>query len=366
MKKSKKYLGMLSTLCVLALSLSACGSSAKMQASDMAVSEGYYYDNGFDYAEEYMPNIEYEEEAKATEDGAYGLLASGGSASGSVANSSSSTATNTSGKGNGSAETSDNTTVINGEKLVYTCNIVMETLNYDQCITRIRENIEKYEGFIESENETDDAGRWYYENYKKTSGTKHMSLTVRIPTKYYNDFLGGIEGEDKVTSKRSYVDNISRKYYDTSARIEALEIQQNRLLEMLAQATEVEDMITIEARLSEVQYQLNSAKTSLASMDADVAFSTITINVSEVMEYTPSTEPVKSNTFMDRLKNTLSDTWDFFWEMLETLLFGIIRLIPIAIVVGVIVLVITVIFKVHKNRKNKKAAKQQTANPPLN
>ena len=193
-----------------------------------------------------------------------------------------------------------------------------------------------------------------------------MTLTVRIPTKYYNDFLGGIEGEDKITSKRSYVENISRKYYDTSARIEALEIQQDRLLDMLAQATEIEDMITIESRLSEVQYQLNSAKTSLASMDADVAFSTITVNVSEVMEYTPAQEPVKSNTFVDRLKNTLSETWEFFWEMLEGLLFAVIRLIPVALVVGVVALIIRAIIKAHKKKKMKKAAQQQFVNPPQN
>ncbi|MBQ7359072.1 MAG: DUF4349 domain-containing protein [Lachnospiraceae bacterium] len=345
----KKRKGLLSVLCILAISLTACGSASKMESSDMAVNDSYY---DYGYAEEYYPEADYVEE-KATEDGAYGVLASGSSS-------------NTSSKETGQTGADTDTTVINGEKLVYTCNIVMETLNYDQCITRLRENIEKYDGFVESENETDDAGRWYYENYKKTSGTKHMSLTVRIPTQYYNDFLSGIEGQDKITSKRSYVDNISRQYYDTSARIEALEIQQDRLLDMLAAATEIEDMITIESRLSEVQYQLNSAKTSLASMDADVAFSTITVNVSEVMEYTPQTEPVKSNTFMDRLKNTLSETWDFFWEMLEVLLFAVIRLIPIALVVGVVVLVVGLIFKANKKKMMKKAAAQQVANPPQN
>ncbi len=358
MKKRKRYLTMIGTLCALAISLTACGSSSKMQASDMAITEGFYYeDNGYGYTtEEYYPETDYAEE-KATYDGAYGLSASG---------SSSTAANTTSSKETGVTSTDTDSTIINGEKLVYTCNVTMETLNYDQCITRIRESIEKYNGFIERENESDSARRWYYDNYVKTAGTQYMSLTVRIPTQHYYDFLNGIEGEDKITSKSSYVDNISREYYDTSALIEALEIQQERLLEMLEQANDVEDMITIESRLSEVQYQLNSARTSLASMDADVAFSTISINIEEVMEYTPEEVPVKSNTFVDRLTNTLSETWDFFWEMLETLLFGLIRLLPIVIVVGVVVLVIGIIFKVRKKNKMKKAAAQQSVNPPQN
>lgn len=342
----KKTLSVLSVICALAMALTACGSSAKMETSDMAVSNGYYDGGKYDSVVEYYPEEGYYEEPKAELD--YGM------ASGSTGNL---IASNTS-SAQGSDKSSE-TVVINGEKLVYTCNLEMETLDYNQTIQRIRDSIAKYEGFVESENEYDDAYRWYYEDYVKTTGTKHMSLTVRIPTKYYEEFLSGIEGNDKVTAKNSHVDNISRQYYDTSARIEALEIQQDRLLDMLEQAKDIDDMISIEARLSEVQYQLNSAKTSLAAMDADVAFSTITINVREVMEYTRDVEPVKRNTFGDRLKNTLFETWGFFWEMLEGLLFLVIRLIPVAIVGGAITVIVVLIVKRCKKNKMKKMAAMQ-------
>ena len=49
----------------------------------------------------------------------------------------------------------------------------------------------------------------------------------------------------QVTSKSSEVENISQKYYDTSTRVEALEIEQARLLEMLSNASEIESMIAI-------------------------------------------------------------------------------------------------------------------------
>ena len=357
MRKRSMYFSVISALCVLAMSLTACGGSAKSESYDMAVNEGYYSnDVYYDSVEEYMPEVGYMEEAKSEAD--YGMMASGSTGNLIASNTTSSKGNGTDG---GTTDATGDVVIINGEKLVYTCNLEIETLTYDKSIQRIRENIEKYEGFVESENEYDDAHRWYYEDYTKTSGTKHMSLTVRIPTKYYNEFLSGIEGDDKVISKNSYVDNISRQYYDTSARIEALEIQLERLLEMMEQAKEIEDMITIEARLSEVQYQLNSARTSLAAMDADVAFSTITINVQEVMEYTRNIEPVKKNTFGDRLKNTLSETWDFFWEMLEGLLFLVIRLLPIALVCGVVTVVIVLIVKSNKKKKMKKMQALQQA-----
>lgn len=250
------------------------------------------------------------------------------------------------------------TQVINGDKLVYTCNLTLQTLEYDSCVKTIRENISKYGGFIEEESEYDDAYRWYYGDYVKTTGTKHLTLTIRVPSAKYYEFLEQMEGAGKVISRNSYVENISRQYYETDAYIKSLEIQQDRLLEMMEQAVEIEDMITIEARLSEVQYQLSMAKTELSGMDADVEYSTITIDVEEVMEYTRDEPVQKRNTFGDRLKNTLTETWEFFWEMLEGILFLIIRLIPVALVAGVIAVLIIWSIKSCKKRKQRKLQKK--------
>lgn len=253
---------------------------------------------------------------------------------------------------------SGETQAISGDKLVYTCNLSLQTLDYGTCVKSIRESIAEYGGFIEEESEYDDAYRWYYGDYVKTTGTKHLTLTVRVPSVKYYEFLEQMEGAGKVISRNSYVENISRQYYETDAYIKSLEIQQDRLLEMMEQAREIEDMITIEARLSEVQYQLNMAKTKLSGMDADVEYSTITIDVEEVMEYTPEHPVQKKNTFGDRLKNTLVDTWEFFWEMLEGILFLVIRLIPVALVVGVMAVLIIWIIKGCKKRKQRKLQKK--------
>lgn len=249
-----------------------------------------------------------------------------------------------------------------GEKLVYTCELSLETLAYEECVNAIKNNISAFDGIIERESESDSARNWYYEGYVKTSGTRRLNLTVRIPSGKYYEFLASLEGAGKIVSKNSYVENISKRYYETDALIRSLEIQQQRLLDMMEQAETIEDMLTIESRLSEVQYQLNAARNSLSSMDTDVAFSTVTIWVDEVMEYTPEEPVTKTNTFWDRLQNTLSDTWSFTLEMLEFLLFTVIRLIPVAVLIAVVVLIVLGCIR-HGQKKARRRVQATQGNP---
>lgn len=251
------------------------------------------------------------------------------------------------------------------EKLVYYCDLQIETLDYPATITAIKGTITKYGGIIQAETESDNGYNWYYENYRKTSGTMSNYLQVRIPSKDYNNFLAELDGVGKIISKSTSVDNISQQYYDTTAQIEALQIQEKNLLSMMEKCETIEDMIAVEQRLSEVQYQLNNLQTSRRYMDMDVAYSYVNIGITEVMEYRQDSEPVRRNTFVDRLKNTLVATGRGFLSFLEGLLFLIIRLSPYIVIV-VVVCVVFLKGKIRQfleNRKVRKAARytQQAA-----
>ena len=115
--------------------------------------------------------------------------------------------------------------------------------------------------------------------------------------KDYETFLAALDGVGKIISKSTSVDNISQKYYDTTAQIEALQIQEKNLLAMLEKCESIEDMITVEQRLSEVQYELNNLQTTRRYMDMDVAYSYVNISITEVMEYRKDSEAVKQKYF---------------------------------------------------------------------
>ena len=207
------------------------------------------------------------------------------------------------------------------EKLVYRCNLSIETLDYAGTMKSIKEAISKYGGIIQSENETDSSYEWYYADYRKTQGTMRNYIEVRVPTANYDNFVSAMDGIGKITSKSSSIDNISQQYYDTTTQIEALKIQEKNLLEMLEQCSTIEEMITVQDKLTSVQYDISRLQTNKRYMDVDVAYSYVNISIDEVMEFRVEEEPVKTNTFMDRLVNTIKSTYSGFLMFLEIILF---------------------------------------------
>ena len=253
-----------------------------------------------------------------------------------------------------------------GDKLVYTCRITLETTEFDTAVRAIREKIAEVGGFIAEETSTDDADRWYYDTYVKTGGTMHQYLEVRVPADQYEAFLASLDGHGRVVSKNMTAENITKRYRETETTIRSLEIQETRLLEMLEACDTVEDMITVEDRLSEVQGELEYYKNALSGMDMDVNYSTVYIDIQEVLEYKPEEDPVYTLTFGDRLKNTLSDSGKGFLSFLEGLLFFLIRALPILFVLfvffgGIILLIV----KLTKRRRQRKNRKEEKSSPVL-
>ena len=268
---------------------------------------------------------------------------------------------------NNEGETSDNFVIYNtDEKLVYTCRIELETMQFKDTVSAIRKLISTYEGFIEQDELSDNDDYWYYETYTKNRATLNEYMVLRIPTNHYTEFLNELGGQGKIRSKKQQVENITSSYSDTQTTIASLKIQEERLLEMMENADNITDMLEIEDRLTDVQNELRMYETRLNTMDLDVQYSTIYVNVMEVVEYTESSEPVKTSTFSDRLKNTVKDSWKDFLQFLEDVLFFLIHALPILIILAIVVVVIVIIVKKaskHVKRKEIKGVKEVVYKP---
>ena len=267
--------------------------------------------------------------------------------------------------GNSTQENTESTTqTLYQDKLVYRCNLEIETLNYDESYSKLKELINKYECRVESEYFSDDSISYYYDEYRYASNGyvagKSSNMVIRVPSSKYNDFVEENGSLGNVTSKQSSIENITQEYYDTTAQVEGLKIQLNRLQEMLKQAYEVEDMIEINKEITEVQNQINKLTTHIRTMDMDTTYSYVNIALKEVLEYSEDEPITKTNTFVDRLKNQIEDTWKGFLGFLEGLLFTLIALIPTLVVIAIIWIVIRIIFN-KKITEYKKLRKEQKA-----
>ena len=248
--------------------------------------------------------------------------------------------------GGGADEQKENKAEFDKEKIIYNASMEIETQEYEKTKKQLYKVVEDCGGFLEREYEADGEGLW------SGSGQSRMSLelTVRVPIENYEKFKTAAGGTGQLKSMTSDAANVTQEYNDLTSRIKSLEKEEERLLAMMEQAQSIDDMISVEDRLTEVQTELNGYETQRRNMDTDISYSTVSITLNEVVRLSPQEE----SAFGTRMSEAFSNAFTGFAEFLKLLLIGLVYLFPYAILVLVVLLVVFVIIKCRRRKAEKR------------
>lgn len=237
----------------------------------------------------------------------------------------------------------------NDRKLVKTVRISAETLEFDKTVGAIKSEIEKCGGYIES---SDITGSGYDEQ-----NLRNATFTVRIPADKTEAFTGGVGELCNVIRKSEAMRDETANYLDIESHLKALRAEEASLLVLLEKAESVDNIISLQNRLSEVIYQIESYESSLRKIDGLVSFSTVDISLYEVEKETPvvTHERTWGEKMADAFTTALSDMGDSVKNFAIVFMGMLPKLIVFAVIVVIAVIIISVICKKFaKNRKTKK------------
>ena len=244
---------------------------------------------------------------------------------------------------------------INTQMLVYSCDMSIDVLEFDKAVDKIHELINNHQGFIENERYSDggDTSQWLYSDDQKW---KNFNAVIRVPSAQYDDFCKSVEAVGDMRKKDASVQNLTTEYSDLKTTLGIYEAKEDRYLEMLKEIKDQNKAISVEEELTNIQIEIARIKTRMNNIENDVAYSYVNLNVNEVREYTDKPVVKKTDTFGQRLGNTLSSTWSTFLSFLEGLLFVIIRVLPYLLLLGIFTFITVKIIKliVRASEKAKK------------
>lgn len=236
-------------------------------------------------------------------------------------------------------------------KLIRTVDLNLETENYDALMKGLEQEINNLGGYIEYK----DA---YYGNYY-SSRNRNANITARIPADKLDEFTGKVAEIGNITYESESVEDVTLQYVDLSSHKKMLLTEQERLMELLEKAETMEDIITLESRLSEVRYQIESMESQLRTFDNQVDYSTVHIFVEEVERYTPQQE--KST--WDRIKSGFGENVYRVTNGIKNFAIEFIIAIPVllvwAVVITVGVILVRVVLKRKHGRDAERIAKKQ-------
>lgn len=233
-------------------------------------------------------------------------------------------------------------------KLIKTYNLSAETEVFDEFMTNLEAEINNLGGYIQNMDTYNGSNYSYRSN-------KSSTLTIRIPVKNLEAFVNYVGNAANITNKNLSVEDVTMAYVDVESRKATYEIEQERLLALLEKAESMEDIISLESRLSEVRYKLESMATQLRTYDNLVDYATVYINVNEVQKYT---EP-EPEAYSARLVRSFTDSVYNVWEGLKDFLVGFVGAIPGLVILAIVITIIVVIIKALIKANNKKNLKKE-------
>ncbi len=184
----------------------------------------------------------------------------------------------------GKPEVGESAQTPSSRKLIRNVNMEVETQEFDDLVAFLESSAAAVGGYVEN------SYSYNGSSYNGRGSRRSANFTLRIPADKLDRFLNDVSGRANVISRNQNVQDVTITYVDMESHKNALRTEEQSLINMLAKAETVEDLITIENRLADVRYQIESMESQLRTYDNLVDYATLTVTVSEVEELTPVVE----------------------------------------------------------------------------
>ena len=223
-------------------------------------------------------------------------------------------------------------------KLIKNVNMTIETQEFETLMKQIDARVKELGGYIEQ------AESYNGSNYSYRS-KRYANMTIRVPQQKLDDFVGTVSDLANVVNRSDSANDVTLQYVDVQSHKESLQVEQKRLLELLERAEELDDIITLENRLTNIRYQIESMESTLRTFDDQVDYSTVWLKIDEVQVFTPVEEEEEVElSVWERMgtgfMESLSKVKNFFVELGVWIVIHLPYLVIFGIFVFVILLIV--------------------------
>jgi hypothetical protein len=199
-----------------------------------------------------------------------------------------------SGGGDAAASVDDGESVTNVESLaqnrilIRTGTVTLRVDDYDSARRNLTRSVRAQGGFVsDAAQEVNGEG-----NRSWTTGR----VVLRVPSENFSALFSDAETEGEVLDSTQSTRDVTDRVVDLRARLENLKAERDRLRTLYERANETEEVLEVGERLSDVQGEIERTEARLRSLEEQVAYSTITV---ELREPRPEYEPPERTQWYD-------------------------------------------------------------------
>jgi Domain of unknown function (DUF4349) len=112
-------------------------------------------------------------------------------------------------------------------------------------------------------------------------GSSYGQLVLQVPQAQFAALLDQVQKVAKVTSVSSTSTDVTGQYVDLQARITALDASRQQYLTILAKATSIGDILSVQSQLDTIQSQIEQLQGQLNVLDSQTTYATLTVSLSQ-------------------------------------------------------------------------------------
>lgn len=240
-------------------------------------------------------------------------------------------------------EEMERTANVEERKKIKTAYVTLNVENFEQAVENIRGKVETSGGYVENYNS-------YVYQQNKDESLKAGNITLRLDKDNYEQMKLYIKSMGEVTYEDENVNDVTSQYIDTQGRLKAKRVEEERLLELLESAENVQDIIAIEERLGNIRSDIESYQSSIDNWDKLVDLSTINV---ELKEKEPVAIGTLSSNFGTKIKENFIRSVNMLVNGFQNLVLWLVTVsLPLVVIVAAVLIVVGVIIKRRKKPKS--------------
>ena len=219
-------------------------------------------------------------------------------------------------------------------KIIRNGTLQMETISFDDTVKQILSKTTSIAGYVQSSNVSGSGIA-----AKQGAESRTGEFILRIPKTKFDSFISDIGNLGSITNQKISSEDVTAAYFDTQAHLKSLNIQEERLLELLKKTGKLEDIIVLEKELSDVRYQIESLSGSLKKWDNLIDYCTLNIQISEVHKIKES-----SVSYGDKIANGFTSSLKSLIDFAKEFVVIVFVCLPYIVVLSILFLIIRYVY----------------------
>jgi hypothetical protein len=139
-------------------------------------------------------------------------------------------------------------------------------------MTRVAALAGAYGGFVANSQTQTGAG---------TGGAPYGTVTLQVPVGSFSAVLKQAQSLGKTANLSTKATDVTSQYIDLNARLQALQEGRRQYLAIMAKATTIGDILSVQEQIDTIQQQIEQLQGQLNVLTSETSYSTLTVDVNE-------------------------------------------------------------------------------------